>query len=135
MSEEPASYDREAIVSAIRRDPQGNLLTMLSLVENEPDQEWLEGYLVGIVEQADLPTDLRRMAVWSLGDVARTRGRLFDHSVVPLLWRTLRQPELTEAADMALGDIELHHGWRGRCAGRRFHVVASGVRRLLVRSS
>lgn len=129
-----STYDRDELVARISLDPSGQLLVLRELVECEPDQAWLETYLVQIVESGDLPEGLRRMAIWSLGDVVRSRRKLHDHSVTRVLWRALGSPELAEAADMALGDIELNHGWRGQFAGRHLHRVCSAVRRLSVRT-
>lgn len=79
---------------------------LLSLVNYDPERTWLEGVLIGIVENPDAGP-LRSLAVTCLGHVARLHQAIDQQVVVPLLKRLATDSALGAVARDALDDVDV----------------------------
>jgi hypothetical protein len=78
---------------------------LLDLTYNEPDQAWLEAYLLSCLLDPDRDEQVRQLAVTCLGHIGRMAGTILDPRVVPTLTGLLGDPLLGGTAEDALGDI------------------------------
>jgi hypothetical protein len=97
----------QAILSAGR--PDDIPLTLIRLSYHEPDWRWVQDLCIEFSSHRD--PWIRRACATAIGHLARIHRTLDKDQVVPLLYKLLKDPEMGDAADDTLDELQIYLQW------------------------